>query len=92
MTTPIPTLSLTTQCDLLTLNRTSLYYQPMEASPEELHANRRIDEIYTQWPFYGSRRIPVELRQEMTINRKTVQRHTREMGIGGICPGPNTGK
>ena len=83
---------LKTQCDLLSLNRTSLYYRPMPASPEELYLKRRIDEIYTAWPFYGSRKITAVLRAEMVINRKTVQRHMREMDIAGICPGPNLSK
>jgi putative transposase len=87
-----PDLCLTTQCDLLSLNRTSLYYQPAPPSPEELHLKRRIDEIYTAWPFYGSRKITAVLRHEMVINRKTVQRHMREMGLAGICPGPNLSK
>lgn len=85
-------LSLRTQCDLLSLNRTSLYYRPAPPSPEELYIKRRIDEIYTAYPFYGSRKITAVLRQEMVINRKAVQRHMREMGIAGICPGPNTSK
>lgn len=54
----------------------------------------RIDAIYTDYPFYGSRRITVQLHREGTqnvpaINRKAVQRHMREIGIAGICPGPN---
>ncbi len=62
----------------------------MPPSPEELHVKRRIDEVYTARPFYGSRKITAVLRDEMVINRKTVQRHMREMGLAGICPGPNT--
>ncbi len=62
----------------------------MPPGPEELYLRRRIDEIYTDCPFYGSRKITAVLRDEMVINRKTVQRHMREMGIAGICPGPNT--
>jgi putative transposase len=77
---------------LLSLNRTSLYYQPAAPSPEELYVKRRIDEIYTAWPFYGSRKIAAVLRAELVINRKAVQRHMREMGIAGICPGPNLSK
>jgi putative transposase len=61
-------------------------------SPDELRIKRRIDEIYTAHPFYGSRKITVELQKEMVINRKAVQRHMREMGIAGIVPGPNTSK
>ena len=50
----------------------------------------RIDAIYTQYPFYGSRRITAQLRREgRAVNRKAVQRHMREMGIAGICPGLN---
>lgn len=87
-----PDLCLTTQCDLLSLNRTSLYYQPAPPSPKELYLKRRIDEIYTAWPFYGSRKITAVLWDEMIVNRKTVQRHMREMGLAGICPGPNLSK
>jgi putative transposase len=82
----------TTQAALLSLNRSSLYYQPVPPSAEELWIKRRIDEIYTAWPFYGSRKIMIELNKEMTINRKAVQRHMREMGISAICPGPNLSK
>jgi putative transposase len=82
--------SLKTQCDLLSLNRTHVYYQPLPASPEELAIKRRIDEVYTAYPFYGSRKITFELQKEMTINRKTVQRHMREMGLAAIVPGPHT--
>lgn len=81
-------MDLTTQCDLLSLNRTSLYYQRVLPSPEELALKRDIDELYTAYPFYGSRKIAVVLGR----NRKLVQRHMREMGIAGIVPGPNTSK
>ena len=80
---------LTLQAELLSLSRSGLYYRPVPPSPEELWIKRRIDEIYTQYPFYGSRRITVELQKELTINRKAVQRHMREMGLVGIGPGPN---
>jgi putative transposase len=65
-----------------------LYYQPALPSAEELALKRRIDELYTDYPFYGSRKIAVIL----GLNRKLVQRHMREMGIAGIVPGPNTSK
>ncbi len=84
-----PELPVTCQTELLSLNRSSVYYQPAPPSSTELLIKRRIDEIYTQWPFYGSRKITVELSKEMLINRKAVQRHMREMGISAICPGPN---
>jgi len=57
-------------------------------SPDELALKRRIDELYTAYPFYGSRKIAVVL----GLKRKLIQRHMREMGIAGIVPGPNTSK
>lgn len=86
------TLTLTTQTDLLNLNRTGLYYQPVPPSAEEVALKHRIDEIYTQHPFYGSRKIVVALQPEFKVNRKAVQRHMREMGIAGMVPGPNLSK
>lgn len=85
-------LPLTVQADLLSLNRSGLHYQPVPPSPAELWFKRRIDEIYTQYPFYDSRRITVTLQAELVINRKAVQRHMREMGIAEIGPRPNWSK
>lgn len=83
-------LPLSVQAELLSLSRASLYYQPVPPLPEEVTLKHRIDEIYTAWPFYGSRRITAQLRREgWLINRKAVQRHMREMGLAGICPVPN---
>ena len=72
------------------MSRASLYYRPIPAPPEEVALKHRIDEIYTQWPFYGSRKITALLQREgQLVTRKAVQRHMREMGIAGITPGPN---
>jgi putative transposase len=87
-----PKVALRDQADILSLSRASLYYQPAGPSPEEVASKHRIDEIYTQYPFYGSRRMTVELRKERRISRKTVQRYMREMGIAAIYPGPNLSK
>lgn len=81
------------QARLLSLNRSSLYYKPVTPSPEEVAIKHRIDELYTRFPFYGSRRITEKLKHEgIAINRKRVQRHMREMGIQAIYPGPNLSK
>jgi putative transposase len=83
-------LSVRLQADLLDLNRTSLYYRSAPPSAEEIALKHRIDEIYTDRPFYGSRKIAAVLKREgREVNRKAVQRHMREMGIAAICPGPN---
>lgn len=88
-----PELTLTVQAELLSLSRSSLYYQPVPPSPQEVAIKNRIDEIYTKWPFYGSRRIKAQLRREkITICCKTVQRYMQEMGIAGIYPGTNLSK
>jgi putative transposase len=85
-------LSLTAQCELLSLNRTSLYYQPQPPSPHEVALKHRIDEIYTAYPFYGSRKIAKALRPDFIVNRKAVQRHMREMGLIALAPGPHLSK
>lgn len=78
------------QAELLSVSRSSLYYHPREPTVSEIAVKHRIDELYTQCPFYGSRKIEAQLRREgVVINRKTVQRHMREMGIVAIYPGPN---
>jgi len=88
-----PELSLRTQAKLLGVSRSSLYYQAVQPSPKEVAIKHRIDELYTRWPFYGSRRITTLLnREKMAVSRPTVQRYMREMGISGIAPGPNTSK
>ena len=90
---PASELPIVTQAELLGVSRSSLYYQPVKPSLEEVAIKHRIDELYTEYPFCGSRRIAAAMRREGTlINRKAVQRHMREMGIAAIYPGPNTSK
>lgn len=93
MVQPCETLSVRRQCELLNLNRSTIYYEPVGVSEEELVMMRRIDEIYLKWPFYGSRRIAVTLSREgRPTNRKLVQRLMRLMGLEGMAPGPSTSK
>jgi putative transposase len=86
-------LSVRLQTELLSLNRSGIYYHPQPPSAAEVQLKHRIDEIYTKCPFYGSRKITAQLQQEgIEVNRKAIQRHMREMGIEGIHPGPNLSK
>lgn len=88
-----PEFSLKFQTELLGLNRTSLYYKAKGPSPKEIQLKHRIDQIYTDYPFYGSRRITALLNQEgFGVNRKAIQRCMREMGLEAIYPGPNLSK
>jgi putative transposase len=83
-------ISIKTQCELLGINRSGTYYIPHEVSAEEVKIKHEIDKIYTSASFYGSRRITAQMQREgWAVNRKAVQRHMQEMGISGICPGPN---
>lgn len=85
-----PEFSIKMQAGLLGLNRTSRYYQPVPPSAAEVAVKHRIDALYTERPFYGSRRSAACLRREgRLVNRKQVQRHMRQMGIEGIAPKPN---
>ena len=86
-------LPLATQARLLSVSRSSLYYQPAPPRAVEIALKHRIDAIFTECPFYGSRRITAELRREgRLVNRKAVQRHMREMGLEAIGPGPDGSK
>jgi putative transposase len=87
-----PELSLKVQAELLGISYSSLFYRPVSPSERELAIKRRIDEIYTACPFYGSRKITVLLQPEFGVSRPTVQAYMREMGISAMVPGPNTSK
>jgi putative transposase len=86
-------LPLTRQCQLLDLSRSSVYYQPLGVSREDLALMRLIDEIHLKRPFYGSRRIRDDLLDlGYSINRKKVQRLMRLMGITALYPKANTSR
>jgi putative transposase len=90
---PDPNLSIRRQCEVLALNRSSLYYESVGPDPEELDLMRRIDELHLECPFYGSRRISRELRTKgLVVNRKRVQRLMRIMGLEAVAPKPDTSK
>ena len=83
-------LSIRTQCDLLGLHRSGLYYERAGETELNLALMRLIDEQYTRTPFYGSRRLAWWLgTQGHDVNRKRVQRLMRLMGLEAIYPKPN---
>jgi putative transposase len=86
-------MAITVQAELLGLNRSGLYYKPVPPSPEEIRLKHRIDELYTEHPFLGYRRIAAIMnREEDSIHENTVRSYMREMGIMAIYPGPNLSK
>lgn len=79
-------LSVTRQCELLGLNRSSLYGVPAGGEPLNLLLMRLIDEQFTRTPFYGSRRMTAWLRRMgHVVNRKRGQ---RLLGLEAIYPRP----
>ena len=88
-----PALSVVAQCRLLKVARSTLYYQPAPLDPDDLALMRRMDELYTASPFYGSRRMVAVLRRDgWSVNRKRVRRLMRRMGLEAIYQKPNTSK
>ena len=86
-------LSIRRQCALLGIGRSGIYRPLSAANDNDLGLLRRIDEVFTTWPFLGSRRMTAMLRaQGYAINRKRVRRLMRKMGIAALGPKPRTTK
>jgi len=73
------------------LARSGVYRQRQPANDNDLGVMRRLDELFTQWPFLGWRRLARMLGDEgHAINRKRVQRLMRQIGIAALGPRPRT--
>jgi putative transposase len=90
-----PLLSVRQQCVLLDLNRSSVYYTPRTKifSDEQLALLRLVDEIYTKYPFFGSR----QMSDYISLHNHPCKRHeTRwaygHLGLQSVAPGPHTSK
>ncbi len=82
-------ISVRRQCELLTLNRATYYYEPALESPLNLELMRLLDEQYMRTPFYGWRRMTVYLqKQGYAIKHKRVRRLMQQMGLVAIYPKP----
>jgi putative transposase len=81
------------QCQILSLARSTAYYQPQEISESDLALMRRIDELHLEYPFAGSRMLRDLLRLE---GHRAGRRHVRtlmgKMGIEALYKKPNTSK
>src|SRR5215468_4727987 len=92
MIAPEVGLSVTRQCALLGIARSSFYYRPRPEA-EELDILKRLDRIFTSHPVYGSRRLQVALLREGTsIGRRRVRRLMRKLGLWAVRPKRNTSK
>jgi putative transposase len=70
---------------LLGLSSSTYYYPPAPETAENLRLLRKLDELYLECPFFGSRRMAVTL----NINRKHAQRLMRIAGIEALYPKPH---
>jgi putative transposase len=85
--------SIRRQCELLGIARSGVYRRPAVTEGSDLALMRRLDELFTSWPFLGSRRMTRMLRAEgHAVNRKRIRRLMREMGIAALGPKPRTTK
>ena len=88
-----PTLSISRQCELLGLSRSSFYYTPKGESELNLLLMRLIDLEYTAHPFFGYRKMARTLREAgYVVNKKRVQRLMQLMGLAAMVPGPTTSR
>ena len=80
-------LSVARQCELSGLSRSSFYYRPRAADSFCLEIMHALDRIYTQYPFYGVRRMQQALgREGYAVNHKRVHRLMHLMGLQAIYP------
>ncbi len=92
-----PTLTISRQAELLGINRQMHYYQPVVNEAEEArlkaHLNA-IDEIYTERPYYGTRRMQFQLEKSynIRIGRDRIRHLMAQLGLEAIYPKPNTSK
>ncbi len=89
-----PELPIVSQCRILAVPRSSYYYEPARTESEEnLRLMREIDEVYLEFPFFGSPRMTLRLRElGWVVNEKRVARLMRLMGLQALVPGPHTSR
>ena len=86
-------LSLRRQCDLLAINRSTIYYKAQGASIDDTSLLNEIRDIWERYPFFGYRRITIELQSKgYDVNHKRIQRLRKMGGIHAIYPSPNTSR
>ena len=89
-------LTVVRQCKLLDINRSSVYYNPIEPDIErENRIKNRLDYWHTKMPYLGARKLRnllQEVDQIEAVGRKLIKRYMAEMGIYAVYPKPNLSK
>lgn len=82
------------RCELLGLNRSTVYYAKQPVSAEDLAIMEAIDRQYSKDPCYGVRRMSEHLNKNegFHMNHKRVRRLMRLMNLVAIYQKPNTSK
>ena len=84
-------LSISAQCSLLSISRSSFYYIPQPESDETLALMQVIDASFLDMPWYGSRQMVRHLRRQgVNIGRRRVRRLMTKMGLSPIYQRPRT--
>ena len=79
------------KCELLGVARSSMYYQSKATENNDVAILNEIQDIYQECPFYGYRRIHIELRKKgFEVNHKRVQRLLNDANITAIYPSKRT--
>lgn len=87
------TLSIRRQCELLNINRSNVYYTRKAEDINTLALMRVVDEVYTKYPFFGSRQMVNYLRlQGQVVGRTKIRSIYEKLGLCALCPGPHTSK
>ena len=88
-----PKLSVRKQAKLLDVNRNRLKPRQQKLTSADHKIMSKLDEIYMESPFYGQRKLRLELHDHgYKIGRKRVSRLMKIMGIEALVPKPNTSK
>jgi putative transposase len=86
-------LSVRQQCELLGLNRSTMYYTPVPWNEEDLRLMNAIDEVFTKRPCLGVRQMVWKMRDRgFTVGKKRIRTLMRHMGLFPIFPTKNTSK
>lgn len=86
-------LSITRQCRLLSINRSSYCYRHTGETPLNLELMCLIDAHFLETPCYGARQMARQLRRiGYCVSRKRIGRLMRVMGLFPIYQRPNTSK
>jgi len=86
-----PDISLSRQCEIVSISRSSFYYTAKGESSKNLALMRQIDELFLKYPFYGSRQMARQLQREgIRIGRHRIRRLMRLMGLQAIYQAPRT--